>query len=100
MPQQATRGWTVAQPIENPGVRSARIDSARSGLQLGQQQLLATRNDLAAQVRSRAYEALLHQSESQSAAEALALLEQVRERVRVRVETGEAARYEIIKADA
>ena len=98
--RQQVSGWSLAQPIENPVARSARIEAARSGEQLSEQQLAGTRNDLVAQVHSRAYEALLYQSEAESAAEALLLLEQVRERVRVRVETGEAARYEIIKADA
>lgn len=99
-PQQQVRGWSVSQPIENPLLRSARIDAARSGERFSEQQLAATRNDLMAQVRQRAYEALLYQSEAESAAEALVVLEQVRERVRVRVASGEAARYEIIKADA
>lgn len=98
-PQQV-RGWVVSQPIEHPWVRRARIDAARSGERLSEQQMAVTRNELAAQVHQRAYEALLYQSEAQSAAEALQLLEQVRERVRVRVEAGESARYEIIKADA
>ena len=98
--QQQVRGWSVVQPIENPFARGARIDAARSGERFSEQQLAAARNDLMAQVRQRAYEALLYQSEAQSAAEALVLLEQVRERVRVRVASGEAARYEIIKADA
>jgi len=97
---QHAQGWSVAQPIENPWMRSARIDAAQSGMRLSGQQLAMTRNDLVAQVRQRAYEALLHQSEAESATAALVLLEQVRERVRVRVESGEAARYEIIKADA
>lgn len=99
-PQQSVQGWTLAQPIENPWVRSARIDAARAGQQLSEQQLAGVRNDLVAQVRLRAYEALLYQSEAESSAAALGLLDQVRERVRVRVESGEAARYEIIKADA
>ena len=99
-PHQQVSGWSVTQPIENPLARSARIEAAQAGLRLTEQQMAAARNDLVAQVRSRAYEALLYQSEAESAAEALVLLEQVRERVRVRVETGEAARYEIIKADA
>lgn len=58
------------------------------------------RNELVAQVKLRAYEALLFQAQASAAAEAVDLLEQVRERVRVRVESGEAGRYEIIKADA
>ncbi len=98
--RQQARGWSLAQPIDNPLLRSARIDAAESGWRLSGQELSATRNDLVAQVRSRAYEALLYQAEAQASADALVLLEQVRERVRVRVESGEAARYEIIKADA
>ena len=98
--RQSVRGWTVAQPIENPFVRSARMDAAESGLKVSGQQLATTRNDLAAQVRTRAYEALLYQAESETAAETLVLLQQIRDRIRVRVETGEAPRYELIKADA
>jgi cobalt-zinc-cadmium efflux system outer membrane protein len=98
--RQSMRGWTVAQPIENPYTRSARMDAAESGLKVSGQQLAVTRNDLAAQVRTSAYEALLYQAETETAAETLALLQQIRDRIRVRVETGEAPRYELIKADA
>ena len=98
--RQSVRGWTVAQPIENPFIRSARIDTAEWDLKVSGQQLAMTRNDLAAQVRTRAYEALLYQAETEMAAETLVLLEQIRDRIRVRVETGEAPRYELIKADA
>jgi cobalt-zinc-cadmium efflux system outer membrane protein len=76
------------------------MDAAESGLKVSGQQLATTRNDLAAQVRTRAYEALLYQAESETAAETLVLLQQIRDRIRVRVETGEAPRYELIKADA
>jgi len=100
LPNQSARGWSLSQPIENPSVRGARMDAAESGLRGADRQLAVTRNDLVASVHARVYEALLYQSEAASLSETLTLLEQVRERVRVRVETGEAARYEIIKADA
>ena len=98
--RQSVRAWSIAQPLENPTVRSARIQAAESGLVVSGQQLAMAKNDLAAQVRTRAYETLLYQSEAETAAETLALLQQVRERIRVRVASGEAARYELIKADA
>jgi cobalt-zinc-cadmium efflux system outer membrane protein len=98
--RQQTRGWGVSQPIENPLVRRARIEAATSGYLISGQGLAMTQNELVAQVHTKAYEALLHQSEAQSATETLALLEQVRDRIRVRVHTGEAPRYEMIKADA
>lgn len=94
------QAWAVSQFVENPVVRNARIDVARAVEQDSAQQYRFLRNELVAQVRLRAYQALLFQAQSSAAAEAVQLLEQVRERVRVRVESGEAGRYEIIKADA
>ena len=52
------------------------------------------------ETRLRIFQVLLHQALFEAGAEDVQLLEQVRERVRVRVASGEAARYEIIKADA
>ncbi len=92
--------WSVAQPIENPWLREARIDAAQAGQRGAQQQLAVVRNDLIAQLRLRIHEVLLYQAEADAASEALTLLEQVRQRVRVKVDSGEAARYELIKADA
>jgi cobalt-zinc-cadmium efflux system outer membrane protein len=94
------QAWAVSQFIENPAVRNARVDAARAFEKDSEQQARITRNELVAQVRLWAYQGLLHQAQTTAAADAVQLLEQVRERVRVRVESGEAARYEIIKADA
>jgi cobalt-zinc-cadmium efflux system outer membrane protein len=58
------------------------------------------RNDLVSQVKLRAYEYLLRREEALAAAEALSLLEQTRERIKVRVETGEAGKFDLIRADA
>ena len=90
----------ISQLIENPSLRSARINTALYGEQSSMQSLRVTRNELVAQVRVRAYEYLLRREEAQAAADALELLEQIRERVKLRVETGEAGKYELIKADA
>ncbi len=99
-PAGSLENWSVAQLIENPALRGARIEGARFGLESSRQQVAATGNELVAQVRLRSYEMLLRQAEAAAAAEALTLLEQIRDRVRTRVETGEAPRYDIIKADA
>ncbi len=92
--------WAISQRLENPTLRSARIDGARLGLEGSRQQVSATTNELSAQVRLRAYELLLRQEEAAATGDALALLEQIRDRVRTRVLSGEAPRYESIKADA
>ena len=94
------QGWAVALPIENPTLRGARIDAAKAGEQGTVHYVASTRNALVAQARLRAYEMVLREAEVEAAREAVRLLEQVHERVRVRVDSGEAARYEIIKADA
>lgn len=98
--QGPVQAWAVSQFIENPAIRSARIETAQAVEKESAQQARITRNELVAQVRLRAYQVLLFQAQSTAAFEAVQLLEQVRERVRIRVESGEAGRYEIIKADA
>ncbi|MEK9952907.1 MAG: TolC family protein [Curvibacter sp.] len=93
-------GWGVSQLIENPWLRSARVDAAEQGLRSSEAELGLTRAEVVAQVKLRAYEVLLRIEESRAADDELVLLEQTRDRVRLRVNSGEAARYEIIKAEA
>ena len=103
--QSASQAGTVtavgiSQFIENPALRSARVDSALYAEHTSVELLGQIRNELVAQVKLRAYEYLLRREEAIAASDALELLEQIRERVRLRVETGEAGRYELIKSDA
>lgn len=93
-------GWALSQFIENPSIREARISGARHAERGSLQQIAVTTNELVAQVRLKSFEYLLRREEAKAAADSLALLEQIRTRVRVRVESGEAARYEVIKANA
>ena len=96
----SVQSFGATQLIESAALRGARIDAA-GALERGAGHVVAqTRNDLVAQVRLSAFEALLRQEEAEAAADALRLLEQVRERVSVRVSSGEAPRYELFKADA
>lgn len=90
----------ISVPIEMPSVRNARIEAAQAGQRASVHQIAASRNALVAQVKLKAYEVVLRQAQAQAAYDAVKLLEQAHERVRVRVSSGEAARYEIIKADA
>lgn len=94
------QGLAISQFVESPEVRLARQAGAQAQESSAVHQIAVTRNELVAQVQLKAYEMLLRRAEVAAASEALGLLEQVRERVRLRVESGEAPRYEIIKADA
>lgn len=98
--QGATQQLTWVQPLENPWLRAARQGVASAGIEVAQGRQLQTRNDVAAQIRTLALELVLRQEETEVFAESLALLEQVRERILRRVESGEAPRYDLIKADA
>lgn len=97
--QGSVTGIGVAQLFENPALRSARVDAARSVERGSLQSVAATQNEVVAQIRLRAFEYLLRKEELLAASDALLLLQQIQQRVRVRVETGEAGKYELIKAD-
>ncbi len=98
--QGAISSWGASQLLENPLVREARSSVAREGVAYQQVQILQTQREVIAHVRLLAYEKVLRQEEVQAASEGLILLEQTKDRVRLRVNSGEAPRYEIIKADA
>ena len=91
---------TLAQPLENPWLRQSRREVAESGLGVARQQRSVIRNDVVSRVRTLAAEMEFRRQEAQAFAESLTLLEQVRERIKRRVEVGEAPRYDLIKADA
>ena len=90
----------VSQPIDYPALRSFRIRGAQAGTGFAQAGLQAFQITLLADVKASFYDVIRRQGERQIASEDLTLLEQVRTRVKVRVDTGEAPRYELIKADA
>lgn len=99
-PDGNVQGWGISQLIENPSARSARIDAADAFARGADHAISLTRNEVISETRLLASEYLLRRAEATVSAENLALLEQVRERVQLRVRSGEAARYELIKADA
>ncbi len=94
------RSATLTQPIDLPWVRGSRIGAAEAGVQASEAGLRAFEADMLAGVRLRYYEVLRRHAELRNAREDLALMEGVRSRIALRVETGEAPRFELIKADA
>jgi cobalt-zinc-cadmium efflux system outer membrane protein len=99
-PSSQIQNLSLSQFIENPDLRGARIASFASLSQAQAARVDAVRTQVAGLVRRAAYEVLLRQAEISAADEARALLESMRTRVKLRVESGDAARYELIKADA
>ena len=81
----------VSQLIENPFLRSARVSGASAGSEAAGQELQLVRNNLVAEVRTKAFELLLRLEEELAAKESVRLLEQIRDRVRLRVDWGGTA---------
>jgi len=90
----------VSQPLEWPGVRSARAQAAEAGIRSGASLLDEARINLHAQVKLGYSEVLRRDEEAQLAEQGRALLDQIRNRVKLRVDVGEAPRYELVKSEA
>lgn len=91
---------TVTQRIDFPGQRAARRDAAVAGMDAASAGARAHEAEVLARVKLRFYELLRREAEREAAREDLALMTEIRRRIGLRVESGEAPRYELIKADA
>jgi len=90
---------SLLQPIERSGVRRTRQDVAVSGIQVAQADVQGFERSFLAQLKLRYFEALRLQSAAALAQEDLLIADQIRTRVSVRVSSGEAPRFELIRAD-
>lgn len=98
-PTSMQRSLTVNQPIENPYMRSARIDASEAGVDASRASLDQVRADLAAQLRVRVYELMLRLEQATIEQSIYELLENLRNRIAANVERGEIARFELIRAE-
>lgn len=89
----------IAQPLENPWLRASRLQSARSRVDLAQTQTGQAMSMVVAEVKRRYLDVARLKEEVLAFQEDLRLAEQIRQRVQVRVRTGEAPRFDLIRAD-
>lgn len=94
------RSVTLTQPLDMPWRRSARIGAAEAGLASTAAAVRAFEADTIAHLRLRYFEVLRRDVELSNTREDMVAMESVRSRIALRVETGEAPRFELIKADA
>lgn len=95
-----TRSLSVTQPLDLPHRRSPRIGAAQAGLTAAEAGGRAFEAEVIARLRQRYFELLKREAELKTARDDASLMEGVRSRIARRVETGEAPRFELIKADA
>ena len=94
------RSATLTQPLDLPWIRSARINAAEAGLVVASTAALTFDADVVARLRLRYFDVLRREAELRNARLDTELVEGMRSRIAVRVETGEAPRFELIKAEA
>lgn len=90
---------SIGQPLENPWLREARIRSADSGVELARSRSLAQVVNLSAAVRTKFFDVVRLDEEVVAFGEDLQITEQIRERILLRVRTGEAPRFDLVRAE-
>ena len=91
--------YAVVQKFDYPNQRNLREKMAGRGLEASEAQRQTFRAELAARVKTAYFQVLRRETELAAAREDLQLTRQIQERAKVRVDVGEAPRYELIKAD-
>lgn len=91
---------TLAQPIELPMVRTPRIRAAEAGFEGSQLGLAESRLILRADVKQAFYDVLRRKAEYELALDNQKLLDDIRRRIGVRVNVGEAPKLELTRAEA
>ncbi len=94
------RSAALTQPLDLPWVRSSRIGAAQASLDATVAANRGFEAEVVARLRLRYYEVLRREAEQRNAREDVASMESVRSRIALRVETGDAPRFELIKAEA
>jgi len=90
----------LSQQFELPSLRKARRESAEAGMVSGAATFAEARLYQYITVKQAFYDILKRQEESILANENFSLLQQIRNRVKVKVQVGESPRYELVKSEA
>ena len=90
--------WSVTQPLDMPYTRFPRVDAAEASARAAQATRIAFEVEAIANVQLRFYELLRREAEERAANEDLDLTKQIRDRMQLRYDVGETARFELIRA--
>jgi outer membrane protein, heavy metal efflux system len=93
-------GYGVSQQLELRGLRQARIELAQRGRDSGALVVDEVRLSVRGAVKQAFYEVLRRRAEVELARDNLRLIEDLRRRIEVQVDVGEAARLELVRAEA
>jgi outer membrane protein, heavy metal efflux system len=96
---QQNYGITISQPLDFLSTRASRREYAEQQFNYAEKGIHTTSFDLRNQIKAAYLNVLLRQQIMEMFEANLTLLQQVQSRVKRKVEIGEAAKYELIKAD-
>lgn len=89
--------WSVTQPLDMPYTRFPRVNAAEASLRSAEATRLAFEIETISKVQQRYYELMRRKAEEKAAEEDLSLTKQIRDRMQVRYDVGETARFELIR---
>lgn len=89
---------SILQPLDMPYNRTPRISVAQANIKVANAVRISFEMETIAKVEQRFYELMRREAESRAAQEDLDLTKQIRDRMQVRYEVGEAARFDLIRA--
>ncbi|MBL8230166.1 MAG: TolC family protein [Bryobacterales bacterium] len=92
--------YSLTQPLELGALRPTRLEYAQRGRESSERSLAEIRLAVLSAVRRTFFQALRKRAEIDLLLENLRLVEELRKRIQVRVDVGEAGRLELIRADA
>ncbi len=90
----------ISQDLDMPWHRFPRVDGAIAGYQAAQANERAFMSDMTAQLRLRYYDLVRRIAENRAAREDVDLMGSIQKRIALQVETGEKAKFELVKANA
>ena len=91
---------SITQDLDMPWHRFPRVDGAIAGYNAAQADERAFKSDMLAQLRMRYYDLVRRVAENRAVREDVLLMEGMQKRIALQVETGEKAKFELVKANA
>lgn len=90
--------WAVTQPLDMPYNRFPRVNAAEANLRAAEATRIAFEIETISRVQQRFYELMRREAEAKAAEEDMSLTKQIRDRMQIRYDVGETARFELIRA--
>ena len=90
--------WSVTQPLDMPYTRYPRVNAAEANVRAAEASRIAFEIEMISRVQQRFYELMRRDAELKAAEEDLSLTKQIRDRMQIRYDVGDTARFELIRA--